>query len=57
MASAVLMMVGGAIVNALAFSGSSYYFSKLDKGDRGDTVEEQKRHDKAMELLQTAQAD
>ena len=57
MASAVLMMVGSALVNTLAFSGSNYYFSKLDKEDRGDTVEEQKRHDKAMEQLQTAQAE
>ena len=46
MASAVLMMAGSAVVNALAFSGSNYFFSKLDKGDAD---EEQKRHDKAME--------
>ena len=50
----IAMMAGGAIVNALAFSGSNYLFSKLDKGD---TAEEQKRHDKAMEQLQTAQAE
>ena len=55
--ASIAMMVGGAVVNALAFSGSNYYFSKLDKEDRGDTVEEQKRHDKAMEQLQTAQAE
>ena len=48
----IAMMAGGAIVNALAFSGSNYLFSKLDKGDAD---EEQKRHDKAMEQLQTAQ--
>ena len=45
--------VGGALVNALAFSGSNYLFSKLDQGE---TAEEQKRHDLAMEQLQTAQA-
>ena len=50
----IAMMVGGAFVNALAFSGSNYLFSKLDKGD---TAEEQKRHDKAMEQLQTSQAE
>ena len=50
----VALMVGGALVNALAFTGSNYLFSKLD---RGDTAEEQKRHDKAMEQLQTAQAE
>ena len=53
--ASIAMMAGGAIVNALAFSGSNYLFSKLDKEDRGDTLEEQKRHDKAMEQLQTAQ--
>ena len=56
MAAAIGMMVGGAIVNALAFSGSNYLFSKLDhQKDGSDTAEEQKRHD--MEQLQTAQAD
>ena len=57
MAAAVALMFGGAIVNALAFSGSNYLFSKLDQEDRGDTVEEQKRHDKAVEQMQAAQAD
>ena len=52
--ASIAMMAGGAIVNALAFSGSNYLFSKLDKED---TAEEQKRHDKAMEQLQTAQAE
>ena len=57
MAAAIGMMVGGAIVNALAFSGSNYLFSKIDQEDGSDAAEEQKRHDKAMEQLQTAQAD
>ena len=52
--ASIALMVGGAFVNALAFSGSNYLFSKLDKGD---TAEEQKRHDKAREQLQTAQAE
>ena len=52
--ASIAMMAGGAIVNALAFSGSNYLFSMLDKED---TAEEQKRHDKAMEQLQTAQAE
>ena len=50
--ASIALMAGGAIINALAFSGSNYLFSKLDQGD---TAEEQKRHDKAMEQLQTAQ--
>ena len=31
MASAVAMMLGGAVVNALAFSGRNYLFSKMGK--------------------------
>ena len=47
----VALLVGGALVNALAFSGSNYLFSKLDKGD---AAEERKRHDDAMEQMQAA---
>ena len=43
------MMVGGAVVNALAFSGSNYMFSKLQSHD------EIKRHNKDMEQLQAAE--
>ena len=52
--ASIAMMAGGAIVNALAFSGSNYLFSKLDKKDRGDTLEERKRHDDAVEQMQAA---
>ena len=52
--ASIAMMAGGAIVNALAFSGSNYLFSKLDKEDRGDTLEERKRHDDAVEQMQAA---
>ena len=42
------MLVGGALVNALAFTGSSYSFSML----RSSGVdEERKRHDEAVEQL------
>lgn len=51
--AAVAMMLGGALVNALAFTGSSFLFSSL--GD--DTDAERKRHDLALEQLQQAQAD
>ena len=47
------MMIGGAAVNALAFSGSGY-FSQL--GESGDAEAERKRHDKAVEQLEAAQA-
>ena len=52
MASAAAMMIGGAITNALAFSGSNYLFSRL--GRKGDIDEETERHDKAMEELDKA---
>ena len=47
------MLVGGAMVNALAFSGSNYLFSMLRSSDIN---EERKRHDQAVEQLQAAQA-
>ena len=47
------MLLGGALVNALAFLGLNYLFSML----RSSSVdEERKRHDKAVEQLQAAQA-
>ena len=40
------MMIGGAVVNALAFTGSNYLFSTFASS------EERKRHNLAMEKLQ-----
>ena len=34
MASAVAMMIGGAVVNALPFTGGNFLFSKLGKNSR-----------------------
>ena len=52
--ASVAMLVGGALVNALAFSGSNFLFSMLrDPG----TDEERKRHDNALEQLQASQAE
>ena len=46
------MLIRGALVNALAFTGSSYLFSRLSK----DTIDvERKRHNLAIEQLQKAQ--
>ena len=46
------MLIGGALANALAFTGSSYLFSRLSK----DSIDkERKRHDLAIEQLQRAQ--
>jgi len=47
-------MVGGAVVNALAFSGSNYLFSMFN-AKAAD--EERVRHDKALEEFQNAQAE
>ena len=47
------MLLGGALVNALAFSGSNFLFSMLRSSD---VDEERKRHDKAVEQLQAARA-
>ena len=45
-------LIGGALVNALAFIGSNYLFSSLSK----ESIDkERKRHDKAIEDLQRAQ--
>ena len=52
--ASIAMLLGGAAVNALAFSGSNYLFSML----RSSGVDkERKRHDKAVEQLQAAQAE
>ena len=46
------MLIGSALANALAFTGSSYLFSRLSK----DSINaERKRHDLAIEQLQKAQ--
>ena len=45
-------LIGGAPINALAFSGSNFLFSIPSK----ESIDkEQKRHDKAIEDLQQAQ--
>ena len=45
-------LIGGALINALAFSGSNFLFSSLSK----ESIDkERERHDKAIEDLQRAQ--
>ena len=46
-------LIGGALVNALAFTGSNYLFSSRLSKESID--KEQKRHDKAIEDLQRGQ--
>ena len=50
--ASVGFLIGGAIINALAFSGSNFLFSRLS---RESINMERKRHDKAIEDLQRAQ--
>ena len=46
------MLIGGALANALAFTGSSYLFHRLSK----DSIDaERKRHDLVIEKIQKAQ--
>ena len=48
------MMIGGAVVNALAFTGGNYLFSMLGSKS-GEAEKERKRHDLAIEQLQQAE--
>ena len=50
--ASVATLIGGALANALAFTGSSYLFHRLS-ADNIDT--EGMRHDAAIEALQKAQ--
>ena len=52
--ASIAMLVGGALVSALAFSGNNWLFSMLKCSGLD---EEHKRHDKAVEQLQAAQAE
>ena len=50
--ASVAMLIGGALVNALAFTGGSYLFHRLS----ADNIDaERKRHDAAIEKLKAAQ--
>ena len=50
--ASVAMLIGGALANALAFTGSNYLFHRLSK----DSIDkERKRHDTAIKKLQAAQ--
>ena len=50
--ASVVMLIGGALANALAFTGSSYLFHRLSK----DSIDaKRKRHDAVIEKLEEAQ--
>ena len=52
--ASIAMMIGGALVNALAFTGSNFLFGQLSK-DRVDA--ERKRDDLDFEQLSQAKQD
>ena len=52
--ASVGFLIGGTLINALAFSGSNFLFSSLSKESIN---KERKRHDKAIEDLQRAQTE
>ena len=52
MASAVAMMVGGAVLNETTFVGGSYLAKYLSGNDAKDVLYEKQRHDKALEKYQ-----
>ena len=52
--ASIVMLIGGALANALAFTGSSYLFHRLS----ADNIDaERKRHNLAIEKLQKAQTE
>ena len=52
--ASIAMLIGGALANALTFTGSSYLFHSLS----ADNIDaERKRHDAAIEALQKAQVE
>lgn len=50
----IAMMIGGAIVNSIAFAGGNYLFSMMDKNG---AAAEAKRHNAALEKLSRDQSD
>ena len=53
--ASVVMLIGGALANALAFTGSSYLFHRLSRLSADNIDAERKRHDLVIEALQKAQ--
>ena len=52
--ASIVILIGGALANALSFTGSSYLFHRLS----ADNIDaERKRHDAAIEALQKAQVE
>ena len=54
--ASVAIMAGGALLNAVAFIGGNYLARFLSGDDPKASVEEKRRHDKALEAYQAAYA-
>ena len=54
--ASVLMMIGGAVLNAAAFTGGNYLAKSLVGDSDEAALEEKKRHDEALEAYQAAYA-
>ena len=54
--TSIAMMIGGAILNAAAFTGCNYLAKYLSGYSAKDALEEKTRHDKALEGYQAAMA-
>ena len=52
--ASIAMMIGGAVLNAAAFTGGNYLAKYLSGS--GDALAEKTRHDKALEAYEAAQA-
>ena len=54
--ASIAIMIGGAVLNAAAFTGGNY-LAKVLAGDNGKAaLDEKTRHDKALEAYQSAMA-
>ena len=52
--ASIAMMIGGAILNAAAFTGGNYLAKFLAGDGSKATLDEKTRHDKALEAYQSA---
>ena len=51
--ASIAIMIGGAVLNATAFIGGSYLAKALGGQSESERLEEQKRHDRALEKHQS----
>ena len=54
--ASIRMMIGGAVLNAAAFTGGNYLAKYLARDNGQAALDEKMRHDKALEAYEAAQA-